>query len=171
MVSQLCSSFLKSVFLLWVLIPYGWMGTLLPSPCPGQTKVQGLGISGPAEGHLWASQSPFTARQLHFCSLSPSLCCLVGHPGLTSSSLLNSKLSGFEGSTFIRALWLLTSWCIRFSEGDWKMFTFWKNQKVRGGSGMGMNPMRGWCMSSTWWTHLLGLRGKDMPRGCMGHYY
>ena len=106
MVSQLCSSFLKSVFLLWVLISYGWMGTLLPSPCPGQTKVQGSGISGPAEGHLWASQSPFTARQLHFCLLSPSLCCLVGHPGLTSSSLLNSKLSGFEGSTFTRALWL-----------------------------------------------------------------
>ena len=84
-----------------------WLdGDLLPPPCPGQTKVQGSGISGPAEGHLWASQSPFTARQLHFCSLSPSLCCLVGHPGLTSSSLLNSKLSGFEGSTFIRALWL-----------------------------------------------------------------
>lgn len=83
----------------------GW-GPFCPLPAQGRQRVQGSGISGPAEGHLWASQSPFTAHQLHFCSLSPSLCFLVVHPGLTSSSLLNSKLSGFEGNTFTRALWL-----------------------------------------------------------------
>ena len=134
---------------------------------------------GAGLGYLRSSWGTFVSLPVTFYCPSAPLLFAVSQPVLLGGAsradfFLLAQLKTFRvWRQYVHKsiVTLLTSWCIRLSEGDWKMFTFWKNQKVRGGSGMGMNPMRGRFMSSTWWTHLLGLRGKDMPRGCMDHYY
>lgn len=81
----------------------GW-GPFCPLPAQGRQRAQGWDMSGPAQAHMCAHHSPFTAYQSHFCSPSPNPCCLVVYSMVISSSLLNSKLSGYKGSTFIRTL-------------------------------------------------------------------